>query len=96
MRGAFSDPTHLAPHGLDPPPAQILRNGARAPGMLALHVTLGLLVEGAATVTVWDDIVPRGTWAPWRPSGSTIFTINRAAWCVLTQTTCACPAKVDG
>lgn len=29
----------------------------RAPGMLALHVALDL-VEGPATVTVWDDTVP--------------------------------------
>ena len=64
----------------------------RAPGMLALHVALDL-VEGPATVTVWDDTVPAWDMGALAAQWFSDFLGSRAAWCVLTRTTCACPAK---
>ena len=71
-QGHFSTQRTLPRMAFDPPATQIPEMVLRAPGMLALHVALDV-VEGSATVTVWDDTVPAWGWAPWRPSGSAIF-----------------------
>ena len=63
----------------------------RAPGMLALHLSIDG-VEQPARVRVWDDEVPAYDMGDVAAQWFSDFWVSRCGWFALIQSTGACPA----